>query len=225
MGAARNRAGSEPAAAPVPQPGAIGEPGYSPLVQVIFRGKTVVLNAPQIANATGRADKIVALTPRTVSYRETDGCYDNESVHYASFDASNPVAAAIEDATYAPDLDAAPSPVQPGGVDDGLQVVHPVVEREPPDVPVRQPAASLVVPDQAEPARQLGQPVPPHRALPVVGEVAQPVGGLHQRRARAADRVGQPGAVTGRREPDPAPAEPARGWRPDRAAPLRPPAR
>lgn len=96
----------------VAQPGAVGEPGYSPLVRVVFRGKTVVLNASQIANATGQADKIVTINPsrRTVSYRETDGCYDNESVHYASFDASNPVAATIEDVTYAPDLDAAPSP-------------------------------------------------------------------------------------------------------------------
>jgi hypothetical protein len=96
----------------VAQPGAIGQPGYSPLVRVIFRGRTVVLDAPQIANATGRADKIVAISPghRAVSYRETDGCYDNESVHYASFDASDPVAATIEDVTYAPNLNAAPSP-------------------------------------------------------------------------------------------------------------------
>jgi hypothetical protein len=81
------------------QPSAVGEPGYSPLVQVVFRDKTVVLDAPQVANATGQADKIVSIAPnhQTVSYRETDGCYDNESVHYASFDASNPVAAAIED--------------------------------------------------------------------------------------------------------------------------------
>jgi hypothetical protein len=92
------------------QPGAVGETGYSPLVQVVFRDQTVVLNAPQIANATGQADKIVALSPRSVTYRETDGCYDNESVHYASFDASDPGAAAIEDVTYAPNLDAAPSP-------------------------------------------------------------------------------------------------------------------
>src|SRR5215472_12555900 len=101
--------GFPPAAA---QPGAVGEPGYSPLVQVVFRDQTVVLDAPQIANATGQADKIVAIAPdhKTVSYRETDGCYDNESVHYASFDASSPVAAAIEDVTYAPSLDAAPSP-------------------------------------------------------------------------------------------------------------------
>lgn len=93
------------------QPGAVGEPGYSPLVQVVFRDTTVVLNAPQIANGTGQADKIVAIAPNhgTVSYRETDGCYDNESVHYASFDASDPGAAAIEDVTYAPDLNAAPS--------------------------------------------------------------------------------------------------------------------
>lgn len=70
-----------------------------------------MLNAPQIANATGRADKIVSMATnhRTVSYRETDGCYDNESVHYASFDASDPGAAAIEDVTYAPNLNAAPS--------------------------------------------------------------------------------------------------------------------
>jgi hypothetical protein len=101
--------GFPPAAA---QPGAVGEPGYSPLVQVVFRDKAVVLDAPQIANATGRADKIVSIAAnhRTVSYRETDGCYDNESVHYASFDASDPVAAAIEDVTYAPNLDAAPAP-------------------------------------------------------------------------------------------------------------------
>src|SRR5262249_45555134 len=91
------------------QPGAVGETGYSPLVQVVFKDKTVVLNAPQIANATGQADKIVSISPRTVSYRETDGCYDNESVHYASFDASDPATAAIEDVTYAPALGATPS--------------------------------------------------------------------------------------------------------------------
>jgi hypothetical protein len=93
------------------QPGAVGEPGYSPLVQVTFRGTPVVLNAPQIANSTGQADKVISIdnAHQTVSYVETDGCYDNESVHYASFDASDPVAATIEDVTYAPNLSAAPS--------------------------------------------------------------------------------------------------------------------
>jgi hypothetical protein len=91
------------------QPGAIGEAGYSPLVQVTFRGTPVVLNAPQIANATGQADKVISIAHNSVAYQETDGCYDNESVHYASFDASDYGAAAIEDVTYAPSLNAAPS--------------------------------------------------------------------------------------------------------------------
>jgi hypothetical protein len=93
------------------KPGAVGRAGYSPLVRVVFRGKTVVLDAPQIANSTGRADKVVSLSRSSnkVLYRETDGCYDNESVHYTSFDASNPVAAAIEDVTFAPNLNAVPS--------------------------------------------------------------------------------------------------------------------
>jgi hypothetical protein len=93
------------------QPGAMGETGYSPLVEVTFRDTKVVLNAPQIANATGQADKIVSIdnANQAVNYRETDGCYDNESVHYASFDASDFGAAAIEDVTYAPSLGAAPS--------------------------------------------------------------------------------------------------------------------
>ena len=94
----------------VAQPGAVGEAGYSPLVQVVFRHHVVVLDAPQIANETGQADKIVSLSRGTVTYRETDGCYDNESVHYASFDASDPVAATLEDATYAPALNGAPAP-------------------------------------------------------------------------------------------------------------------
>jgi hypothetical protein len=93
------------------QPGAMGETGYSPLVQVTFRDTKVVLNAPQIANASGQADKVVSIdnAHQVVSYRETDGCYDNESVHYASFDASDFGAAAIEDVTYAPALGSAPS--------------------------------------------------------------------------------------------------------------------
>jgi hypothetical protein len=82
---------------------------YSPLVQVNFRGHNVVVNAPQIANASGMADKVISIKNNQVQYQETDGCYDNESVHYASFDASDPTAAAIEDVTYAPNLNFAPA--------------------------------------------------------------------------------------------------------------------
>jgi hypothetical protein len=114
--------GFPPAAA---QAGAVGDPGYSPFVVVSFRGRRVVLDAPQIANASGVADRVVSMSPFTVSYRETDGCYDDESVHYASFDSSDPTAAAIEDATYTPSLNAAPAP----GCADAA-VVAPTCARE-----------------------------------------------------------------------------------------------
>ena len=99
-------------------PGAVGEPGYSPLIQM---PDGTVLNAPQIArdaNGDGRidphtesADKIVALNTAAgfVTYLLTPGFYDNRVVHYASFDSSSPVAATLEDVTWAPNLDAAPS--------------------------------------------------------------------------------------------------------------------
>ena len=103
------------------KPGAVGRHGYSPLVQVVFRGRKVVLDAPQIANSSGRADKVISLSfsSNSVRYQETDGCYDNESVHYVSFDASDPVAAAVEDVTYAPNLNAVPSAgcADPGGAE------------------------------------------------------------------------------------------------------------
>src|SRR5258708_24798596 len=46
----------------------------------------------------------------TVGYDITNGCYEDQSVHYMSFDSSNPIAAAIEDVTFAPPLNNEPSP-------------------------------------------------------------------------------------------------------------------
>ena len=100
------------------QPGAVGEQGYSPLIQM---PDGTVLNAPQIArdtNGDGRidlqteaADKIVTLNTAAglVTYLLTPGFYDNRIVHYASFDSSSQVAATIEDVTWAPSLDFAPT--------------------------------------------------------------------------------------------------------------------
>src|SRR3954454_22809682 len=53
-------------------PGAVGEPGYSPLIQL---PDGAAVNAPQIANATGQADKVVSIDKAhgTVTYRETNG--------------------------------------------------------------------------------------------------------------------------------------------------------
>src|SRR5207244_8891257 len=93
------------------EPGAIGHSGYSPLVQL---PSGVVINAPQIgdgANTNGAdkahwADKVVSVdaTSHNVRYDITNGCYEDQSVHYVSFDASAPGPAAIEDETFAPAL-------------------------------------------------------------------------------------------------------------------------
>lgn len=100
--------GFPPAAA---APGAVGNPGYSPLVEL---PTGVVINAPQIgdgvtANGADKAhwaDKVetVNAVQHTVGYDITNGCYEDQSVHYASFDSSAVGPAAIEDVTYAPAL-------------------------------------------------------------------------------------------------------------------------
>jgi hypothetical protein len=89
------------------QPAAVGETGYSPLIQL---PNGTIENAPQIANSTGRADKVAGLdtTKLTVAYKETHGFQGGKAVHYISTDSSDPVAAALEDVTYAPGLNAAP---------------------------------------------------------------------------------------------------------------------
>ena len=95
-------------------PGAVGESGYSPLVQL---PDGTVLNAPQIRNATGQADKVVNVTNRRVVYRETDGFYEGKAVHYVSFEASIPLAAALENAALADRLNAVP-PDFPKGTEE-----------------------------------------------------------------------------------------------------------
>jgi hypothetical protein len=91
-------------------PGAVGDDLYTPLVQL---PDGTVINAPHVSNRTGRADKVNGLTQLgdrpAVRYRETAGFYDNGEVRYVSFEASNPVAAALEDVTYAPAMNAAPT--------------------------------------------------------------------------------------------------------------------
>ena len=88
-------------------PPAVGDKNYSPLIK-LPNGN--VLNAPQIANWTGKADKVVRIDRhhRWVKYLLQHGFYEDKTVHYVSFDASNVPAAALEDVTYAPALQSAP---------------------------------------------------------------------------------------------------------------------
>ncbi|HEX7286133.1 MAG TPA: hypothetical protein VF532_08115 [Candidatus Angelobacter sp.] len=100
------------------QAGAAAEQGYSPLAQL---PNGTIINAPHIArdqNGDGQitllseaADKVVAIdtVKMKVIYRETNGFQGGKAVKYASFDASDRLAAALEDVTYAPALNAAPT--------------------------------------------------------------------------------------------------------------------
>jgi hypothetical protein len=88
-------------------PGAIGDGDYSPLVKL---PNGTIVNAPQIANHTGQADKVVSLdlAAMKVTYKETHGFANGKAVRYVSTDASAPDAAALEDVTFAPKLNSAP---------------------------------------------------------------------------------------------------------------------
>jgi hypothetical protein len=91
----------------VAEPGALGEPGYSPLIEL---PDGTIRNAPHLANDSGQADKVVSLDKvgGTVTYGETNGFQGGKPVRYVSTDASDPVAAALEDVTWAAALNDAP---------------------------------------------------------------------------------------------------------------------
>src|SRR5499427_8548873 len=89
-------------------PPAVGESAYSPIIQM---PDGVVLNAPQVANDSGQANKVTSIdyVNKTVTYKETNGFQGGKPLRYASFDASDPVAATLEHNTYAPALNQAPT--------------------------------------------------------------------------------------------------------------------
>jgi hypothetical protein len=97
--------GFPPAAA---QTSAVGEDGYSPLIEL---PDGTIENAPQIANDTGHAPKVVDIdfSTLTVTLEETPGFQGGKPVRYLSTESSHPVAAALENVTLAPALDAAPT--------------------------------------------------------------------------------------------------------------------
>jgi hypothetical protein len=90
-------------------PGSRGEDGYSPFVRLPDGS---VINAPQIANATGRHDKLVGTSPdgTRATLALTDGFARGNAVIYLSTDASEEGPAALEGSTFAPRLARAPRP-------------------------------------------------------------------------------------------------------------------
>ena len=93
--------------------GSVGEPGYSPLIEL---PDGTVLNAPQVANATGLHDKVANIDKAGghVDLKLTDGFSRGNKVLYVSTDSTVELAAALEGATLAPALAAAPEVGQDG---------------------------------------------------------------------------------------------------------------
>ena len=91
----------------VAEPGARGDDGYSPLIEL---PNGIIINAPHLANASGQADKVrnIDFAARTVRYAQTLGFQGGRAVKYVSTDASNAAVAALEGVTYAPALARAP---------------------------------------------------------------------------------------------------------------------
>ena len=88
--------------------GAVAFDGYSPLVQL---SDGTVVNAPHIANQTGQADKVLNLDTANmkVTLQETNGFSGGKAVKYLSTDASIELAAALENVTWVPKLNNAPT--------------------------------------------------------------------------------------------------------------------
>ena len=89
------------------EPGAVGEPGYSPLIQM---PNGTIRNATHVANDSGRADKVkrIDFARGTVDFLEANGFVNGKANKYISNDASDPAVAALENSTYAPAMNAAP---------------------------------------------------------------------------------------------------------------------
>lgn len=89
------------------QAGAVGDAKYSPLITT---GNGIVLNATQIANASGVHDGVMSIdyTKRQVTLDQFNGFYNGKRILYLHQESSSQLVAAIEGSTWAPNLDAAP---------------------------------------------------------------------------------------------------------------------
>ena len=100
--------------------GAAGDAKYTPLVQIVpdkgenqgtaAPGTGLVLNAPQVANDTGKSGSVVDIDyeRKTVTLNLLGGWVDGQFTLYLHTDASSELVAALESSTYTPNLNAAP---------------------------------------------------------------------------------------------------------------------
>jgi hypothetical protein len=106
--------------------GPLGDANYSPLFTF---GNGIVYNGAQIANSTGVHPKVLAFDPghRKVTIKMTEGRYLDRQVLYISTDASDTVVGALENATYAPNLGAAPQRGSDDCANSASEAIIPIV--------------------------------------------------------------------------------------------------
>ena len=106
--------------------GPIGDAGYSPLFTF---GDGVVFNGAEVANATGIHPKVVSLDlkRRQAVMHLTAGFYLGRHVLYLSTESSVTQIAAIENATYAPALAAAPTAGRDDPAHSSREPIIPIV--------------------------------------------------------------------------------------------------
>jgi hypothetical protein len=106
--------------------GPIGDKAYSPLFTF---GNGIVYNGAQISNSTGMHPKAVSLdkSQREVTIRMTEGRYLDRQVLYISTDASDTVVGALENATFAPNLAAAPQRGSDDCANSASEAIIPIV--------------------------------------------------------------------------------------------------
>jgi hypothetical protein len=91
------------------EPGSVADENYTPLFTT---GNGIVYNAPHLANATGVHDDVLAMDTRgrmTVTLGLVDGFYEDARVLYINTEASVELVAALETATFTPNLAFAPA--------------------------------------------------------------------------------------------------------------------
>ena len=86
-------------------------------------------------------------------------------------------------------------PFQSNGLDHSLKVTPEGIEGEIPDVPVRETVAARVISDELVLGGNRLKQRPPDRIFPVVLEMVQPIGRLHEWRALPDHRIGNLSAV------------------------------
>jgi hypothetical protein len=86
--------------------------------------------------------------------------------------------------------------IEPGGLNDGLEIVDKSLEGEFDPVAIRQSTPALIEPDQRMPPSQQSIPVTPNRTILFQVDARHPMWRSHQYRTGAAYRIGDASAIT-----------------------------